>query len=593
MPPKKTIIKENIKENVKDENIKEEQIIKKSPKSKTIEKKISKSPKKEKDEDKDNLSGWAISKQDQKKYNNEYLQSVKSLSYESDVMIDKKQESELWVDIYAPKSLYEYIDDNKNIEIALNWLENFRKKVKKTPAILLLTGKPGIGKTTLAHLIFKSLNYDYHEFNASEARTGKELKEYLEIFNKGNILNFFDGCANMKKGLIMDEVDGIDSRGIANDGLTIFLNMSYANKPEKFKYPIICIANDSTCNKVDKIRKYSLEIEVKQPSKENLKKFLERIIEGEKIDIEKKVINELINDSEADFRQVANKLSYLCKLIIKDKDSKDTKTGKKKITLKQFQEISKLTMNDKKFEIDEIIHKIMLEETLLKETLRLYETDVNIITMSFYSNFTENITKLNVSNKDKIKTLSQISDCLVDGEIYSDFYWKTKIGSLENYQCISHLVYPKCLMNELAKKTPSKKANWNFTGKRIFYLNPHIMDRFMKISISLQIYSNSHLSYLVELIWNLIKSNQFIEQEKLYKKILIKLFDAGIEPKDFENLYKGFTQDLEETKANEEVYKKLKVILKKHFTEYETLHLKEFQANLELIPSQLDGFLSI
>ena len=119
------------------------------------------------------------------------------------------------------------------------------------------------------------------------------------------------------------------------------------------------------------------------------------------------------------------------------------------------------------------------------------------------------------------------------------------------------------------------------------------MDRFMKISISLQIYSNSHLSYLVELIWNLIKSNKFIEQEKLYKKILIKLFDAGIEPKDFENLYKGFTQDLAETKENEEIYKKIKIILKKYFNEYETLHQAEFRVNLESIPSQLDGFLSI
>ena len=581
MPPKKSITKKEKKDELELKEVKEV-VIKKSPK------KSPKRDKKENDENKEILSGWAISKEDQKKYNNEYEQSLKSLSYESNVEVDKIQESELWVDIYAPKSLYEYIDDNKTIEIALNWLENFRKKVKKTPAILLLTGKPGIGKTTLAHLIFKSLNYDYHEFNASEARTGKELKEYLDVFNKGNILNFFDGCSNIKKGLIMDEVDGIDSRGIATDGLTVFLNSTYANKPEKFKYPIICIANDATCNKVDKIRKYSLEIEVKQPSKENLKKFLERIIEGEKIDVDKKVINELITDSTADFRQVANKLSYLCKLIIKD-----SKTGKKKITLKQFQDISKLTMNDKKFEIDEIIHKIMLEETPLNETLRLYETDLNIITMSFYSNFTENITKLNVSNKDKIKALSQISDSLVDGEIYSDFYWKTKIGSLENYQCISHLVYPKCLMNELAKKTPSKKAGWNFTGKRIFYLNPHIMDRFMKISISLQIYSNSHLSYLVELIWNLIKSNKFIEQEKLYKKILIKLFDAGIEPKDFENLYKGFTQDLAETKENEEIYKKIKIILKKYFNEYETLHQAEFRVNLESIPSQLDGFLSI
>ena len=71
------------------------------------------------------------------------------------------------------------------------------------------------------------------------------------------------------------------------------------------------------------------------------------------------------------------------------------------------------------------------------------------------------------------------------------------------------------------------------------------------------------------------------------------LIDAGIEPKEFENLYKGFTQDLAETKENEEIYKKIKIILKKYFNEYETLHLKEFQVNLESIPSQLDGFLSI
>ena len=522
-------------------------------------------------------SGWSISKEDQKKYKKEYLSSLKNLSYQSNVEIDPIKVSELWVDVYAPKSLSEYIDDNHNIDKALMWLENFRNKIKKTPAILLLTGKPGIGKTTLAHLIFKNFKYDYHEFNASEARSGKEIKDFLEPFNKGNILSFFEGCSDIKKGLIMDEVDGIDSRSSASDGLTTFLTMTEANKPNRFKYPIICIANDAGCNKIEKIRKFSMELEIKQPSKTTLKKFLEKIADGEKLEIDKGVIKEIINKSEQDFRQVANKLSYLVKLV------KPDKKGKRHITLKSFEEIDILTTTDKKLELNEILYKMMLNETSFEETLRLYETDMNIITMSFYSNFTENITKLNVDNKEKIKSLSQISQYLVDGEIYSDFYWKNKVSALENYQGVNQIIAPKYVVNQLAKKTPSGTANWDFTGKRIFYLNPHIMERFWKIGISLQIYSISHLSYLVELVWNILKSKKINTHDKLYKKILFKLFEGGIDIKDFENIYKGCTLGTDDNKSNEEIYKDLKVILKKYFTEYQTMCLKEFQVNLESI----------
>jgi DNA polymerase III delta prime subunit len=528
-------------------------------------------------EEDDNESGWAISKEDQKKYKKEYNDSLKNLSYQSNVEIDPVKKSELWVDIYAPKSLTEYIDDNHNIEKALIWLENFRNKVKKTPAILLLTGKPGIGKTTLAHLLFKHFNYDYHEFNASEARSGKEIKDFLEPFNKGNILSFFEGCEDIKKGIIMDEVDGIDSRSSISDGLTTFLTMTEANKPDRFKYPIICIANDADCNKIDKIRKFSMELTIKQPSKVTLNKFLEKVAIGEKLDIDKGVINEIINKSEPDFRQVANKLSYLIKLV------KPNMKGKRHITLKSFEEIDILTTTDKKLDLNDILYKLMLEETSFEETLRLYETDMNIITMSFYSNFTENITKLNVDNKEKIKSLSRISQYLVDGEIYADYYWKNKVGSLENYQGVNQIIGPKYVVNELAKHTPEGTSNWDFTGKRIFYLNPHIMERFWKIGISLQIYSSSHLSYLIELVWNILKSKRFNTNDKIYKKILFKLFEGGIDIKDFENLYKGFTLGADDNKLNEEIYKDLKLILRKHFTDYQTMCLKEFQVNQELI----------
>jgi DNA polymerase III delta prime subunit len=543
-------------------------------------------------EDEDISIGWGFSKEDEKKYRSEYTDSVKRLNFSEVIETEAPEESSLWVDVYAPKVLSDYIDDNHNIENALMWLNNFRKKVKKTPPILLLTGKPGIGKTTLAHLLFKELNYDYKEFNASEARSGKEIKEYLEPFNQGNIVGFFEGCEEVRKGLIMDEVDGIDSRSSINDGLTVFLNMTEVTIPDRFKYPIICIANDSGCSKIEKIRKYSFEIEVKQPSKASLIKFIERIAKGENLDIEKSVIKELVELSEPDFRQIANKLSYLATLISKDKK------GKRIIKMTDFNSVKDLTRNDKKLELTEIIQKIFNEDTSVEESLKWYETDINIITMSFYSNFTENITKLNVSQKEKINTLARISEHLVDGEIYSDYYWYNKHSMVNDFQGVAQILYPKHLMNKLATKTiaittknKKKTVEWDFSGKRIFYLNPHIMDRFWKIGISLQIYSHSHLSYVVELVWNLLKSKQFITQEKIYKKILFKLFEGGIEAKDFENIYKGFTLGQSDNKENEEVYKELKVIIKKYFTEYQTNCLKEFQANLESLPSQLDYFL--
>jgi DNA polymerase III delta prime subunit len=581
----------------------------KNQKSETESKSKSKSKSKtkaEKDGSEEKVSGWGFSKEDEIKYRKEYQDSLKNLNHSENVDIGEIEESSLWVDVYSPKTLKNYIDDNHNIDLALKWLNNFRNRVKKTPPILLLTGKPGIGKTTLAHLLFKELNYEYKEFNASEARSGKEIKEYLEPFNQGNIVEFFEGCEEVKKGLIMDEVDGIDSRSTINDGLSVFLSLTEVTIPDRFKYPIICIANDSTCAKIEKIRRYSFELEMKPPTKNALIKFMERIAKGENIEIEKQVFKDIVETTDPDYRQVANKLYYLATLIKpsnivnlsennKNK-SRNSKNEKKVITIDDFNEIKNLTRGDKKLELNEIIEKIFDEETSVKETLRLYETDINIITMSFYSNFTENITKLNVSNKDKISTLASISNYLVDGEIYSDYYWHHKNADISCFQGINQIVIPKYLLNQLSYKTKTinkgkKKVEWDFSGKRIFYLNPHIMDRYWKFAISLQIYSHSHLAYCVELIWNLIKSKKMNEQEKTYKKILIRLFEGGIEAKDFENIFKGFTLGQNEIKENEEIYKDLKIVIKKYFTDYQTNCLKEFQVNLESIPGQLDQFL--
>jgi hypothetical protein len=134
------------------------------------------------------------------------------------------------------------------------------------------------------------------------------------------------------------------------------------------------------------------------------------------------------------------------------------------------------------------------------------------------------------------------------------------------------------LLNGTCKKNINKIEAYSFLT---FWGNPTSVTVNNPVYTYDRVYTYNELSYPTEI------------SEKVYKKILYRLFDGGLELKDFENIYKGFTMGQSDIKECEDVLKSLRPIVKKHFTEHQTIALKEFQANLESIPSQLDQFLSI
>ena len=113
---------------------------------------------------------------------------------------------ELWVEKYRPKTLKEYVvrDDTQRQQIQ-SWITD------KAIPHLLLSGAPGVGKTTLAKVLFNELDvssYDILEINASRENSVDTVREKINNFVQ--IMPFGD-----YKYVLLDEADYMSPNGQA------------------------------------------------------------------------------------------------------------------------------------------------------------------------------------------------------------------------------------------------------------------------------------------------------------------------------------------------------------------------------------------
>ena len=169
----------------------------------------------------------------------------------------------MWVDRYAPKSESELVGNRNVIANFKHWLKDWedvimrghKKKVeykgKKAPPNLnaracLISGSPGIGKTSAVRIVSKELGFHCFELNASDIRSKLKIEAMLTDLSKSNsitamIKNAKDGdkpwSLEGKTLILMDEVDGVGAgdRG----GLPALIKIIKLSK-----MPIVCIAND-------------------------------------------------------------------------------------------------------------------------------------------------------------------------------------------------------------------------------------------------------------------------------------------------------------------------------------------------------------
>jgi replication factor C subunit 1 len=185
----------------------------------------------------------------------------------SQVESEKHYEArEMFVDKYAPKYVSDIIGHKEQINQITNWLQSWDQERPETRGILI-TGPPGIGKTTTVHLIAESLGYKVKEYNASDTRSVSMLRGLFALGIRRLV----------KEVIVMDEVDGLSERGGVGEIASIIKNTTT---------PIICIANEKP-PKLRPIVNACIDIKFNRPVKSTIATALLKVAREEKIEINK------------------------------------------------------------------------------------------------------------------------------------------------------------------------------------------------------------------------------------------------------------------------------------------------------------------
>ena len=154
-----------------------------------------------------------------------------------------------------------------SIENKLNeWLQT-----RTQPAVLLL-GPPVIGKTTIAHRVFKAAGLKTVEFNASHTRSGTSFRKIiLPLLREGGIVQMIESGKKGGIGVLLDEIDGLSNgeRGGLNE-----LHAYLKGKEVKDGRPLILISNSLDTRTLQQIAKMCLTFKVSPVANDMLREWL-------------------------------------------------------------------------------------------------------------------------------------------------------------------------------------------------------------------------------------------------------------------------------------------------------------------------------
>ena len=193
-------------------------------------------------------------------------------------------DNSLWVEKYRPIKLDDYVGNEHLKEKVSGYIES-----EDVPHLLLF-GRAGTGKTTLAKLIVKSIECDYMVINASDENNVDTVRNKVKNFASSQGFKKY-------KIIILDEFDYMTPNAQA-----ILRNLM-----ETFSKHCRFIL---TCNYVEKIidpiQSRCQTFQIVPPSKKEVAVQLDKILKSENVNYDVKDLVPIIDSSYPDIRKVIN-----------------------------------------------------------------------------------------------------------------------------------------------------------------------------------------------------------------------------------------------------------------------------------------------
>ncbi|XP_076063248.1 chromosome transmission fidelity protein 18 homolog isoform X2 [Oratosquilla oratoria] len=201
---------------------------------------------------------------------------------------------------------------NKGPELIVD-LDEQGRPVQKT---ILLSGPPGLGKTTLAHVIARHAGYNVVEMNASDDRSVDMFRTRIEnAISMQSVL----GPDPRPNCLIIDEIDGAPAPSI-NYLVSVLSGQGTASKGKRGKKkedhsmlqrPVICICNDLYTPALRPLRQLALVIQFPPTLTSKLAQRLFEISRKQRLRADLTVLMSLCEKAENDIRSCLSVLQFV------------------------------------------------------------------------------------------------------------------------------------------------------------------------------------------------------------------------------------------------------------------------------------------